>query len=93
MWSGSINYTQLRFEETKGLMEHKLVQFKKGVVPRNVQAKLARDWSADVDVDLFNPTVLAIEAKALAKRYKKMDVLVMCHLEADQLVQVYRWMS
>ena len=32
-WTGGINYIQLRFEEVEELIERKLAQFKKGVIP------------------------------------------------------------
>ena len=73
-------------------MERKLAHLKKGVIPHEERVKLARDWSMVVDVDLLDPTVLAIEADALAKRYERMNVSALGHLEADWPAGVYHWM-
>ena len=83
MRSRAINYTQLRFEEVKELMERKLAQFKKGVIPHEERRKLAEDWSKDVDLDSLDATILAIEAESLARRYEKMNVPALGHLEVD----------
>ena len=64
-------------------MEHKLVHFKKRVIPHKERANLVRDWSVNVDVNSLNFTVLTIEAKALAMRYEKINVPALGHLEAD----------
>lgn len=91
-WSGAINYTQLRSDEVEELMERKLAQFKKGVIPHEERRKLAEDWSKDVDLDSLDATILAIEAESLAKRYEKMNMPALGHLEVDRPAGVYRWM-
>ena len=90
--SMAINYLQLRFEEVKELMERKLAQFKKGVIPHEERRKLAEAWSDEVDLDLLDETILAIEAESLAKRYEKMNMPALGHLEVDRPAGVYRWM-
>ena len=85
----TINYAKLGFEEVKELMERKLAQFKKGVIPQYEKRKLAEDWSEEVDVDLLDAQILAIEVESLAKRYEKINVPALGHLEADRPEEVY----
>ena len=73
-------------------MERNLAQFKKGVIPHKERSSLAKGWSKDGDLDSLDATILAIETESLGRRYKKMNVPVLGHLEANQPAEVYCWM-
>ena len=62
------------------------------MIPQEERRKLAEDWSKEVDLNLLDTMILAIEAEVLAKRYEKMNVPALVHLEVDRPEGVYRWM-
>ena len=89
---GIVNYTALSFEELKGLIERKLANFKKGIIPIEERQRLAEQWTNDVDVNSLDDTIVSIETESLAKLYEKYNVPALRNLAVDRPPGVYRWM-
>ena len=89
---GAINYTALSFEELKSLVERKLANFKKGIIPIEERRRLAERWTCDVDVNILDDTIVSVETENLAKLYEKYNVPALGNLVVDRPPGVYRWM-
>ncbi len=87
-----IQYTKLRYDELKELMEKKLACFKKGLIPHSDRCSLAESWSTVVDVSTLDPIVVTLEANALAKRWERYNVPVVGSITTNRPAGVFRWM-
>jgi hypothetical protein len=89
-----MNYAPLTYEELKEQMERKLAKFKGGLIPQLHREKLADEWASDeiIDPSELDPTIVSIEAEALAKRWERYNAPALGEVPITRPNGVYRFM-